>query len=226
MGAATVLCAWAALAMALRRARLSISATTITYTSARIRGQAGSGQAGSGQPGSGQPGSGQALVLDHSAGTALQLVRVTRPGRSPVTGLTIPDSGTILPVPGFDLTKIRAACTARGWRFLPGIGTVDPVPAGPGAPDPGSGAGPGVITRRLPGQLSGVRITCGIIWAVITVICAAGGVGELTIGNGLAAIMCFAFAAGTGWYDIRVWTSRARLLLLILAMISERPPRR
>ncbi len=74
----------------------------------------------------------------------------------------------------------------------------------------------------LAGRLSGVRIACGIIWAVIAVILAAGAVGELTIGNGAAAVMCFVFAAGSAWYDFRVWTLRARLLVLIIGFVTER----
>jgi hypothetical protein len=76
----------------------------------------------------------------------------------------------------------------------------------------------------LPARLSGVRISCGVIWAVIAVICGAGGVGELTIGNALAAGMCFLFAAGSAWYDFRVWTVRAKLLMLIIGVVFERPP--
>jgi hypothetical protein len=81
------------------------------------------------------------------------------------------------------------------------------------------------IARAGPGgQVSGLRISCGVIWAVIAAICAAGGVGELTIGNATAAIMCFVFAAGSAFYDFRVWTLRARLLVLIIGVVTERPP--
>ena len=73
------------------------------------------------------------------------------------------------------------------------------------------------------GRLSGVRISCGIIWAVIAVILAAGGVGEVTIGNAGGAILSFVVAAGSAWYDVRVWTSRARRLFLIVGIVSERP---
>jgi hypothetical protein len=57
---------------------------------------------------------------------------------------------------------------------------------------------------------------------VIAVILAAGGVGELTIGNAGGAIAFFVIAAGSAWYDFRVWTSRARLLVLFVAVVSER----
>jgi hypothetical protein len=75
----------------------------------------------------------------------------------------------------------------------------------------------------LAARLSGVRISCGIIWAVIAVICGAGGIGEVTIGNAGGAILCFVIAAGSAWYDVRVWTLKARLLVLIISVVSERP---
>jgi hypothetical protein len=75
----------------------------------------------------------------------------------------------------------------------------------------------------LAARLSGVRISCGIIWAVIALICAAGAVGELTIGNAGGAILCIIVAAGSAWYDVRVWTLRARRLVLIIGVVSERP---
>jgi|HubBroStandDraft_1064217.scaffolds.fasta_scaffold09641_4 hypothetical protein len=84
-------------------------------------------------------------------------------------------------------------------------------------------AAPRPPAPRPPGRLSGVRISCGIIWAVIALICGAGGVGELTISNSGAAILSFVFAAGATWYDIRVWTSRTRFLLLIIGIVFERP---
>ena len=106
MGAVILFCVWAALTMVLRRPRLSISATAITYSPATPFLTRKTGR--------------QPQVLDRSSGTDLQIVRFPRPGRSPVAGLTIPGSGTTLPVPGLDLTRIRTACTAGGWRFLTG----------------------------------------------------------------------------------------------------------
>lgn len=107
MGAVIVFCAWAALTMVLRRPSLSISASAITYSPATPFLTRATGR--------------PALVLDRSSGTDLQIVRFTRPGRPPVDGLTIPGSGTTLPVPGFDLARIRTACTASGWRFMTGV---------------------------------------------------------------------------------------------------------
>jgi uncharacterized membrane protein len=106
MGAVIVFCAWAALTMVLRRPRLSISASAITYSPATPLLTRATGR--------------QALVLDRSSGTDLRIVQFTRPGRPPVSGLTIPGSGTTLPVPNFDLARIRTACTASGWRFMTG----------------------------------------------------------------------------------------------------------
>lgn len=104
MGAVIVFCAWAALTMVLRRARLSILASAITYFPATPLLNRATGR--------------QALTLDRSSGTDLRIVQFSRPGRSPVDGLTIPGSGTTLPVPGFDLDRIRMACTACGWQFV------------------------------------------------------------------------------------------------------------
>jgi len=106
MGALIVFCAWAALTMVLRRPRLSISASSITYSPATPLLTRATGR--------------QALVLDRSSGSDLRIVRFSRPGRPPVSGLTIPGSGRTLPVPSFDLARIRTACTASGWRFIIG----------------------------------------------------------------------------------------------------------
>jgi hypothetical protein len=106
MGAVIVFCAWAALTMVLRRPRLSISASAITYSPATPLLTRATGR--------------QALVLDRSSGTDLRTVRFSRPGRPPVSGLTIPGSGTTLPIPGFNLARIRTACTACGWQFVTG----------------------------------------------------------------------------------------------------------
>jgi hypothetical protein len=80
----------------------------------------------------------------------------------------------------------------------PGYGEPQPI----GMPA-GSAAG-----RRM----STSRIVCGIIWGAIAVITAVGGVAELTIGLAGGAVVCFVIAAGTGWYDYRVWSFRARRL--------------
>jgi hypothetical protein len=106
MGAVIVFCAWAALTMVLRRPRLSISASAITYSPATPFLTRATGR--------------QALVLDRSSGTDLRIVRFSRRGRPPVSGLTIPGSSTTLPIPGFDLDRIQMACTASGWQFVPG----------------------------------------------------------------------------------------------------------
>jgi hypothetical protein len=78
-----------------------------------------------------------------------------------------------------------------------------------------------VITRNSlpPGpapRMSGYRILCGAIWAVIALGMGAGGVAELSIGNIAGAILCFVIAVPAGWYDYRIWTLKARRLFLIL----------
>jgi hypothetical protein len=84
-----------------------------------------------------------------------------------------------------------------------------PEPANP--PAPPDLAGPRRSASRGP---NGLRITTGVMWAAITVICAAGAVGELLVGVYAGAVVCLIVAAGSGWYDYRVWKRRARRLLL------------
>ena len=65
-----------------------------------------------------------------------------------------------------------------------------------------------------PRRMSTVRIVCGLLWASIALICAAGSVGEWLIGVHGGAILCLVIAIGSGWYDYRVWTSRSRRLIV------------
>jgi hypothetical protein len=53
-----------------------------------------------------------------------------------------------------------------------------------------------------------------VMWAAITVICAAGAVAEFLVGVYGGAVVCLVVAVGAGWYDYRVWKRRARRLLL------------
>jgi hypothetical protein len=88
----------------------------------------------------------------------------------------------------------RAVVRALGGRVL----TKDALPPGPRP------------------RMSRSRILCGIIWAVLAVGMGAGGVAELTIANIGGAVLCFAIALPAAWYDYRIWTLKARRLLLIL----------
>ena len=62
--------------------------------------------------------------------------------------------------------------------------------------------------------MNGLRIATAVMWAAITVICAAGAVAELLVGIYGGAVVCLIVAVGSGWYDYRVWKRRARRLLL------------
>ncbi len=64
-----------------------------------------------------------------------------------------------------------------------------------------------------PRRRGPVRVINVVIWAVVAAICAAGGVGELTIGNTGGAVLVFVIGAFAAWYGFRVWTFRARWLL-------------
>ena len=81
--------------------------------------------------------------------------------------------------------------------------------------------GPGVGVRRR----SRPRIICAVIWAAVAIVCGIGGVLELTISNLGGAIVSFLIAVLSGWYVYRVWTFRARLLVLVLGSVREGPPR-
>lgn len=43
------------------------------------------------------------------------------------------------------------------------------------------------------------------------VICAVGGVLEFSIGIIGGGVLCLIIAAGTGWYDYRIWTKGRRI---------------
>jgi hypothetical protein len=78
-----------------------------------------------------------------------------------------------------------------------------------------------IVSRKSlpPGpapRMSGYRIVCGMIWAVIAVGLGAGGIAELTIDNIGGAAACLAIAIPAGWYYYQIWTLKARRLLLIL----------
>jgi hypothetical protein len=62
--------------------------------------------------------------------------------------------------------------------------------------------------------MNGLRFATAVMWAAITVICAAGAVAELLVGIYGGAVVCLIVAVGSGWYDYRVWKRRARRLLL------------
>ena len=87
-------------------------------------------------------------------------------------------------------------------------------PEGPGIGDGNwlAGAfdagGPPTARRR-----SAVRIINVVIWAVLSAVFCAGGVGEVTIGNVGGAVLSFVLAVFSAWYAVRVWTFRARRLL-------------
>jgi hypothetical protein len=69
---------------------------------------------------------------------------------------------------------------------------------------------------ETPPPMSRYRIVCGVIWAVIALGIGAGGVAELTIANIGGAVVCSIIAVPAAWYDYRIWTRKARRLLLIL----------
>jgi hypothetical protein len=87
----------------------------------------------------------------------------------------------------------------------------EPMYPPPPPPSPQDLAGP---RRGASRGMSGLRIATAVMWAAITVICAAGAVAELLVGIYGGAVVCLIVAVGSGWYDYRVWKRRARRLLL------------
>jgi hypothetical protein len=117
------------------------------------------------------------------------------PGYSALLTATFTDGSTwLMEIPPPSKSSARAVVRALGGRLL----TKSEMPSQP-AP-----------------RMSGYRILCGIVWAVFTVIVGVGGVLELTISNIGGAIVCFVFAVPAAWYDYRIWTLKARRLLLLI----------
>lgn len=80
------------------------------------------------------------------------------------------------------------------------------------SPPPASPPPPPDLPRRR--RMSVFRIVCGVLWGAVTLICAAGAVGEWLIGIRGGAVLCLVIAVGSGWYDYRVWTYRTRRLVV------------
>jgi hypothetical protein len=89
----------------------------------------------------------------------------------------------------------------------------DPAPI-QGFPVQGDGS---VTPQQLASRrMSRARIVCGVLWGLIAAVIGVGGVAELTIGNVGGAVVCLVVGVGSGWYDYRVWTFKARRLLFII----------
>jgi hypothetical protein len=79
------------------------------------------------------------------------------------------------------------------------------LPSPPSAwPEPMYPPPPPPSARDLAGPprsrgLKGLRTATGVMWAAITVICAAGAVGELLVGIYGGAVVCLIVAVGSGW---------------------------
>jgi hypothetical protein len=102
----------------------------------------------------------------------------------------------------------------------------------PSPPDPnfaygnGSGMTPGqqayqrgqqdMLKTLTKPRMSVYRILCGISWAVVAVVLAVGGIGEIGAGTVGGAILCWVIAVLAGWYDYRIWTLKARRLWLFI----------
>jgi len=73
-----------------------------------------------------------------------------------------------------------------------------------------------MIRRMTTPRMTGYRIACGIVWAFWTVAFLVGAVGSFgggNVGTGLVLLVLSGLAA---WYDVRIWTLRARRLTFFI----------
>jgi hypothetical protein len=135
-----------------------------------------------------------AEVIERVPRSQLQTTELS-PGYVGLLTITVADGGTWrLEVPPPSKSSARAVVHALGGRVI----ARDSLPPQPAPP------------------MSGYRILCGTIWAVLALGIGAGGVGELTIANIGGAVVCFIIAVPIAWYDYRIWTRKARRLFLII----------
>lgn len=72
------------------------------------------------------------------------------------------------------------------------------------------------IRRLTTPHMTGWRITCGICWAVWTLLFGIGALVALSQG-GFGTFLVGGILAGlAGWYDYRIWTLKARRLTLFI----------
>ena len=60
------------------------------------------------------------------------------------------------------------------------------------------------MPRRTGAQLA-IHIARGVIWGVIAVGIAVGGIGEITLGVIGGAVLCFVIAVPLAYYDLLIW---------------------
>jgi hypothetical protein len=110
----------------------------------------------------------------------------------------LPTQQPAFPQPGFPQPAFPQSFPPSAYQppAFPPPSVLPPPPE----PSPEDLAGP----RRA--KIGPRRLIGGVIWAAITLICAVGGVAECAIGVYAGGVLCLIIAAGTGWFDYRIWT--------------------
>jgi hypothetical protein len=72
------------------------------------------------------------------------------------------------------------------------------------------------VRRLTTPRMTGWRITCGICWALWTLLFGIGALVSLAHGAFGAFLVGGILAGLTGWYDYRIWTLKARRLTLFI----------
>jgi hypothetical protein len=116
------------------------------------------------------------------------------------------------PEPGFNPQQDHAMPTqplptmqpAFPQSFPPPAFQASAFPSSPPLPPPPDPSPEDLAGPRRP-RIGPGRLIGGSIWAAITLICAVGGVAECAIGVYAGGVLCLIIAAGTGWYDYRIW---------------------
>lgn len=111
---------------------------------------------------------------------------------------------------------------------VPGQATGDQ--AYPGQAAPGAVPGGGTMSEQLAyqrGQQDAIRrlttprmttwrIICGIVWAVYAVLLFGAAIASFSTGSVGAGFMTLVLSGLAGWYDFRIWTLKARRLMLFI----------
>jgi len=65
-------------------------------------------------------------------------------------------------------------------------------------------------------RMTGYRIACGIVWAFWTVALLVGAISAFASGSVGTGLLCLVLSGLAAWYDIRIWTLKARRLTFFI----------
>lgn len=72
------------------------------------------------------------------------------------------------------------------------------------------------VQRLTAPRMTGWRITCGICWALWTLLFGIGALVSLAHASFGSFLLAGVLAGLAGWYDYRIWTLKARRLTLFI----------